>query len=268
MIIDFHTHLFPEAIAERVLKTLSDNLFRFTGEIHTPCTDGTVNGLRDSMRKNKVDISVVLPIATKPSQTTSINAFAENIMSKDIISFGSLHPMQEDWERVLESLAEKGFKGIKLHPQYQQVRVDAPEFVRVLKKAEELQLYTVLHAGEEFGMEPPSKCTPQMRRNILNDISGEYIIAAHLGGLGVWDEVEKLLVGTPYIFDTGAISNLINKDQYKRIIKNHGSKKIVFATDSPWENVADTLSAIDSLDLTDEDLEFIMYKNALRILNI
>ena len=268
MLIDFHTHIFPEAIASRVLETLSGNIFSITGNPQFPCTDGTVDGLRKSMAENNVDISVVLPIATKPSQTTSINIFAEKIMSDDVISFGSLHPLQEDWEYVLESLAEKGFKGIKLHPQYQQLRVDSPEVIRVLKKAEELKLYTTLHTGEDYGMPPPTNCTPQMLKNILNEVSGRYIIAAHLGSLGMWDDVEKYIVGTPYFLDTGAISGLIDKEQYRRIIKNHGVEKILFATDSPWEKVEDSLDAIEALGLTDEELDAIKYKNAKRILGI
>ena len=268
MLIDFHAHLFPQAIAERVLKTLSGNILACKGVEKIPCTDGTVDGLRKNMRAKGVDVSVVMPIATKISQTCSINSFAEEITSDDIISFGSLHPFQDDWEDVLTNLAEKGFKGIKLHPQYQQVQVDSNEMIRMLKKAEELKLYTTLHAGVDYGVPPPDMCTPLMLKHVLEEVSGKYLIAAHLGSMDMWDDVEKYLVGTDMYFDTAAISDIIDKDQYRRIIKNHGADKILFATDSPWEDVLETLAALNQLGLDEEELEKIKYKNALKILGI
>ena len=42
--------------------------------------------------------------STKPSQTESINAFAKQIQAQDILSFGSLHPDQDDYERILVDL--------------------------------------------------------------------------------------------------------------------------------------------------------------------
>ena len=190
MLIDFHTHIFPSAIAERVLKTLCENTLRYKGVEKIPCTDGTIDGLRENMRAKGVDISVVMPIATKVTQSVSINKFAEQITSDDVISFGSLHPFQDDWEEVLVSLAEKGFKGIKLHPQYQQVQVDSDEMIRVLKKAEMLKLYTTLHTGADHGVPPPDMCTPLMLKHVLEEVSGKYLIAAHLGSMDMWDDVE------------------------------------------------------------------------------
>ena len=268
MLIDFHTHIFPSAIAERVLKTLCENTLRYKGVEKTPCTDGTIDGLRKNMRAKGVDISVVMPIATKITQSGSINKFAEQITSDDVISFGSLHPFQNDWVEVLEILAEKGFKGIKLHPQYQQVQVDSDEMIRVLKKAEELKLYTTLHTGADHGVPPPDMCTPLMLKHVLEEVSGKYLVAAHLGSMDMWDDVEKYLVGTDMYFDTAAISNVISKEQYARIIKSHGADRILFASDSPWEDVDKTLVALNQLDLDEAELEKIKYKNALKILGI
>ena len=69
-------------------------------------------------------------------------------------------------------------------------------------------------------------------------------------------------------FDTAAISNVISKEQYARIVKSHGADKILFATDSPWEDVDKTLAALNQLGLDEEEVEKIKYKNALKILGI
>lgn len=55
MIIDFHTHIFPDEIAGKTLEKL-----RKMGGI-SPFTDGTLNGLKASMKAAGVDISLILP---------------------------------------------------------------------------------------------------------------------------------------------------------------------------------------------------------------
>ena len=83
----------------------------------------------------------------------------------------------------------------------------------------------------------------------------------------MWDDVERYLVGTPVLLDTAFISRFISKEQVERIIKNHGSEKILFGSDSPWESPVMTKEFIDSLSVSDEENENIFCKNALRILS-
>ena len=60
MIIDFHTHIFPDKIAAGVISQLSS-----AGGI-TPHTDGTLAGLKKSMKDGGIDASVVLPVPDGP----------------------------------------------------------------------------------------------------------------------------------------------------------------------------------------------------------
>lgn len=266
MLIDFHSHIFPDRIAAGALKSLSDSIVRYQGERYPHYTDGTLNGILKSMEDNGVDMSVILPIATKPTQTGTINAFAKGIRNEKVVSFGSLHPEQDDWETVLENLAEEGFRGIKLHPEYQSFFVDSKRSIEILKKAEKLGLYTVLHAGYDYGMPPPAHCQPDRLKNVLTEVSGKYIIAAHLGAFVNWDEVEKHLVGTPVNFDTAFISKFISPEQCKRIIRNHGADKILFGSDSPWQEPKTEHKFLLGLGLDKDEEDKIFYKNALKIL--
>ena len=268
MIIDFHTHIFPDKIAGKTLEVLKAGVLKYEKTVAQSHYDGTKSGLVSTMESNGVDISVALPIATKPSQTESINTFASAVSDEKIVSFASLHPQNEDTDKILQKIKESGFKGIKLHPEFQSVFVDSPEIIKILIKAEELELYTVFHAGCDIGLPPPVHSTPIRFKNALEYVSGKYIIAAHLGGWRMWDDVEKYLVGTPIIFDTAFIKDFISSEQAKRIIETHGSKKIIFGSDAPWENPKDTLSFLHSLNLDQSCLDDITYKNAQRILNI
>lgn len=269
MIIDFHTHIFPDKIAERTVEVLKDNVEKIQGFRHPAYTKATVEDLKRSMKENNIDYSVVLPIATAPKQTESINRFAAEINAKDnIFSFGSLHPVQENFEEILEGIKAAGLLGIKLHPEYQQFYIDSPEVIRILKKCEELGLYTVLHTGKDIGILPPVHCSPDRLVRVLDHVNGDKIIAGHLGGWLEWDDVEKYLVGTPIKLDTAFITDYISTEQLLRIIKNHGSEKILFATDSPWENQGTDAKYFMELELDKCDLDNILYKNAQKILDL
>lgn len=266
MLIDFHSHIFPDRIAQGALKSLSDSIVKYQGERYPHYTDGTLNGILKSMDDNGVDISVILPIATKPTQTENIISFAKSIQGERIASFASIHPEQEDWESVLESIAEDGFKGIKLHPEYQSFYVDSKRSIEILRKCEDLGLYVTLHTGFDYGMPPPAHCQPDRLKNVLDYVSGRFVIAAHLGAFTNWDEVEKHLVGTAINFDTAFISKFISPEQCKRIILDHGADKILFGSDSPWQEPKREYDFILSLGLSKEDEDKIFYKNALKIL--
>ena len=97
-------------------------------------------------------------------------------------------------------------------------------------------------------------------------MEGSHLIAAHFGGWAEWDDVEQYLVGTPIHFDTAFIRQFIDPAQCLRMIRAHGADKVVFGSDSPWEDPADTLAFLQSLGLTEQELALITHQNAQRLL--
>ena len=150
MRIDFHTHCFPDKIAEKAMGKLS---VASGGLI--PQTDGTAEGLRREMKKDGVDISVVMNIATNAHQQHSVNDFAASLVSDDLIPFGSVHPDAPDALEELERIRSLGLKGVKFHPEYQQFYVDDEKMFPIYKKISDLGLITLFHAGGDIGFPPP-----------------------------------------------------------------------------------------------------------------
>ena len=113
MVIDFHTHVYPDKIAERTINALLNS----APDVKI-FTKGTIDALIESMNKAGIDKSVVLPVATRKGQFDTINNFAYNINQKysQLVSFGGIHPDDENPEQKLRFLKSKGFKGIKIHP--------------------------------------------------------------------------------------------------------------------------------------------------------
>ena len=271
MLIDFHTHVFPDKIAERSIAVLVKGIQNIQGADYgtaetLTCRPATLDGLYCNMEENHVDHSVCLPIATKPEQTAHINAFAEQIRNDRVLSFGSLHPTDPNWERILYDLAERGFRGIKLHYQFQLCMIDSPESIRILKKAEEYGLLVVFHAGADIGLPPPIYATPERISHVLTEMAGSHLIAAHLGGWQQWEDVERYLVGTPILFDMAYIRQFLSAEQALRIMRNHGVEKVLFGSDSPWESPQDTLQYLQGIGLTEDELNLICYQNAQRLL--
>lgn len=266
MIIDFHTHIFPDKIAAGVISQLSSK-----GGI-TANTDGTLAGLKKSMRDGGIDASVVLPVVTNPKQFDSINTFAAEINGKDgVYSFGGIHPDNDNIEAKLDYIKSLGLKGVKIHPDYQKVFFDDERYVNIVSHCLKIGLYVTTHAGVDVGYPDPVHCTPQRIVNLLDKVgeSGKpRLILAHTGSFDMWDEVERLLVGRNVYFDLAFCLDKISADRLVRIIRNHGCDKILFATDSPWADQKQYKQLFEALPLTDSEKEQIRYKNAAEILSV
>ena len=94
------------------------------------------------------------------------------------------------------------------------------------------------------------------------------MVLAHFGGWSQWDEVYEYLAGENIWLDTAFIYDYISKEQFFKILEKHGSDKILFATDSPWSDMAKGIDWIQKLDLPQNVTEDILSGNAKRLLGI
>lgn len=263
MLIDFHTHCFPQTIAQKAIEKLS-----FVSGGLVPHTDGTVNGLKQAMAQGGADISVVLNIATNAHQQHSVNDFAAQINSEDgIVSFGSVFPRSEDVFSELERIKELGLKGVKLHPDYQGFKVDDQMMKPIYRKISELGLITVFHAGVDYGFAPPYCCMPQNLRRALDWFDAP-VVAAHWGGLGCYEQVVEHLCGENVYFDTSFGFSQMPKFFAQKILDTHGADKILFGTDTPWHTAKMELTLLNSLQISAEDMNKITHLNAKKLLGI
>ena len=264
MVIDFHTHAFPDAIAERAIA----GLVKSCGNLYTPCTDGTVGGLCANMEKFGVDLSVVQPVITKASQLKTLNEWAREQCSDKIISFGGIYPHTEDYKADIDFVCSLGLKGLKFHAEYQNFVLDAPEMLKIYDYAFEKGLIVLHHAGFDPAYPPPFKSSPKQFANIAKEMRGGVLVAAHLGGHDQWDDVEEYIVGSNIYLDTSMGFEYYPTEQFLRIVKNHGADKILFGSDAPWSRAGEEIEAIRALPLSDEDKEKILSGNARRLLGL
>ena len=263
MLIDFHTHAFPDKIAEKAIPKLS----HVSGGL-TPYTDGTVSGLKGSMEKNSVDISVVLNIATNAHQQRAVNDFAAAINdNKTVFAFGSVFPFSDDAFSELEYIKELGLAGVKLHPDYQGFNVDDIRLKPLYKKISELGLITVFHAGLDYGFPPPYGATPERMARAIEWFSTP-VVAAHWGGINCGEDVIKHLCGRDVYFDTSFGYAMMPKYYAEKIIELHTPDRMLFGTDTPWHTPDMEKKLLGTLGLSSEDMDKITHKNAQKLLKI
>ncbi|MGI6030953.1 MAG: amidohydrolase family protein [Eubacteriales bacterium] len=260
LLIDFHVHAFPDAIAHRTLEKLA-------GICHSPYhTEGTLQSTLDHLQEWGVDQGVLMPIATKPSQQHSINDWAARAQSDRLYCFGTIHPRSEDWKEELHRLKELGLRGVKFHPDYQDFRVLEDCMLPIYEEIRALGLPVLFHAGRDPLAPDSTRSLPCDTTQLVDTLPGLTIVLAHMGGLRLYDEVERYLVGKPVYFDTAVASLSCPLEQYKRIIRIHGADKILFGTDCPWSTVPAELDLLRQAELQPWEWEAITGGNARRLL--
>lgn len=260
--IDFHTHIFPDKIAAKTLEFLSARCKT------VPFTDGTSGGLMTSSKRSKMEISVALPVVTNPSQFASINRFASRFLEGEILSFGGIHPESGDYKVQLRELKSMGFKGIKLHPAYQETMFHDIRYKRIVSYASELGFIITVHAGYDPGYPDCIYCTPLMAAEVIDEVCPGKLILAHMGGYHCWDDVERFIVGKQVYLDTAVVFGAINDAQFVRISREHGVDKILFATDSPWSGQAESAAYLNRLPFSEDEKQKILDENARKLLTL
>ena len=272
MVVDFHVHCFPDALAPRAIPKLAA-----TGGID-PHLNGTASDLRRSMKEAGISLSVVQPVATRPQQVRRINEWAAATQAykratpdqadPGLIFFGALHPDLEDWREEIGRIKSDGLRGVKFHPDYQDFFVDEERMWPIYETLFQEGLVILFHAGVDIGLPPPVHCPPERLARVLHQFPEGRIVAAHMGGFRCWDGVARHLVGSEIYFDTSFSYAELGAAGMARLIQDHGADRVLFGTDSPWTSQQEELISIRSLRLLPAERDRILYRNAFALLGL
>lgn len=265
MIIDIHTHAFPDSIAQKAIEKLSAR----SGNLQA-YTDGTVEDLRQKMKSWGVDRFAILNIATNEKQQKNVNDFALSMVNDpDIIMFGSVYPHSQDFEQELDRVSKGGLKGIKLHCEYQDFFADDKKVFPLYEKIQSLGLPVIFHSGSDAGYLPPVRCMPHMLVNVHKNFKDLKIIAAHLGGYNETDEVIECMAGKSNIFiDVSLADSWFSREKAFSVIDKHGSDFLLFGSDCPWDNAQNNIQFIESLNIPSSKKLAILGENAKNLLDL
>lgn len=260
-IIDFHTHIYPDAIARKA----ADNVREFYDGIGNEAIDGKVQTLIERGDLAGITEFAILPVATKPERTRHINEFIihEAALQPRFYGFGTVHAAMDGLMDEVSFIQENNLYGIKIHPDYQTFAIDD---ARMYPVYEEIQgkLPIVFHMGDlRYEFSQPAKL-----RKVLKDFPGLLVVAAHFGGYQLHQEAVKELSDTDCFFDTSSSLMFMEPGLAESYIHHYGAERFLYGTDFPmWDPVVE-VERFMNLNLTDDEKEQIAWKTAAQLLRV
>ena len=260
-IIDIHTHAWPEAVAEKAIASLMSK-----GTL-TAFYDGTVPSLASYMVRSGVDVSVVQPVATKPSQVVGINDWAASLASDRIVPFGAIHPDMEDPAAEIARMSSLGLRGFKLHPEHQAFAPDEPRLASLYEAAVRHDMIVLFHAGHDE-LHDTLRGTPEAFAAVLDGFPGLRIVLAHLGGYRMWSRVAEVLVGRKVYLDTAYTLGHLPDADFADIVRAHGARRVLFGSDGPWTDAAAEIAWLRRMPFERREIDGILGGNAELLLGL
>ncbi|MFN2352659.1 MAG: amidohydrolase family protein [Kiritimatiellia bacterium] len=261
-IIDFHTHAFADALAPRAIAKLSQSAN--ARAYH----DGTLTGLLSSMDHAGIDCSLILSIATRPEQFEPILRWSEQIRSKRILPLASVHPDDPQALAHIRQVAEAGLPGIKLHPYYQNFRLDEGRMLPLYEVIQDCGLLLICHTGFDQAFPRDRRAEPKRIMRVLDQLPKLKFVATHLGAWCDWEEMRRHMLGRPIWMDLAFALEFMDATTSRALLMEHPAEYLLFGTDSPWADQTEAVGQLRRLGLARELEDMILGGNAARLLNI
>lgn len=259
-LIDIHTHIYPDAIAEKATESIRD-FYQLDG--------GGMNGSAEMLLNRGdeagIDKFVILPVGMKPNRVRHVNDFilAQAAEQSRFIGFGTIHAAMEQLTDEVEYIISKGLHGIKMHPDFQEFNIDDERLFPVYEMIQG-KLPVIFHMGD-----PRYDCShPARLRKILEQFPHLQVIAAHFGGYSMYETAYELLHDKDCIFDVSSSLMFMPEGIAEKYINAFGAERMAFGTDYPlWDPVIETARFMQ-LKLTPDQFDQIGHKTVEAFLNL
>ena len=258
--IDFHTHVYPDAIAPKA----ADSIREFYG-FGNEAINGTVEMLLQRGDMAGTSRFVILPVAMRPDRTRHINDFILQTIAEQprFFGFGTVHAGMDNLMDEVAYIQEKGLRGIKMHPDSQVFPIDDE---RLFPMYEHLQgkLPMILHMGDHrFDYSHPARL-----RRVLDLFPKLQVIAAHFGAYAIYEEAYDQLKDKDCFFDVSSSLMFMGEGVAENYINRYGAERFVYGSDYPMWDPVEEMARFLKLKLTDDQFEHIANKTAKQILGI
>lgn len=224
-------------------------------------------------RNARVRWTVVSPLAALLPRGEA-NAVAGNDeaavvveQSDDLLQWSVLHPLQQaTYQQTAERLPQAKCMGIKIHPEEHQYKI-AEHGKAIFEFAAKHNAIVLAHSGDPFSW--PENFVP-----FANEYPNVRLILAHLGNGGGAAGDPALQVraiqasrhGNVFVDTSSARSILPGLVEWA--VKEIGSDRILFGTDTPLYSTAMHRARIDSADIDEQQKKDILFRNAENLLGI
>ncbi len=230
--------------------------------------DATIASLLRSMDEAGIERSVVCCIATRPAQYDPIFRWCCAIRSERLIPFPSIHPADPAALAHLRQVKAEGFRGVKLHPFYQDFFATEDRMRPYYEEVCRHDLLLVMHTGFDIAFPRLRRADPATMARLHGLFPDLKVVTTHLGAWQQWDEVPAHLLGQPIFIELSLAPDDLPPQQLRDLLLGHAPDFVLFGTDSPWSDQQVTLARIRDLGLPSDRLTKLLYGNAARLLGI
>jgi len=219
-----------------------------------------------------------------PNQALAGDPAAIRAGNDGILALAAMHPEMMPIATVhpydgaaavaeLERVAGKGIKVLKLHPHTQKFDAADPRVLTLVKRAGELGVIVLFDNASIV----PDDCEKLF--NLALAAPKTTFIFAHLGGMNFrfWNILRAArtaegLFGDNIYFDISAVVAIFAdspvEDEFVWTIRNVGVDHVLLGSDYPQYSLAQNVSALDRLGLSDDEKAKIASGNARKLLRL
>jgi hypothetical protein len=279
MIIDFHTHIFPEEIREDREKYFPyEPAFRLLYSSPKSKLAGAKE-IVDSMDIEGVDKSVVFGFPWRSSDLSKRhNDYILEAIDRfpgRLAGFCCIDPFNKDAVPEVVRCLEAGLSGIGEIAFYQSGIDEASQekLKPLMEICEDKNLPVLIHTNEPVGHFYPGKTPNTLEQiyNLVRKFSNNKIVLAHWGGGMFFFNLLKKEVGE-YLknvyFDTAASPFLYYPQIYQIAIQIIGKNKILFGSDFPLLKPAKYFKEFEKAGLSKDEIKSICGNNAAGLLKL
>lgn len=259
-LIDFHTHIYPDAVAQKATQSVESFY-----DSEALCV-GTQKELERVNALSGVELSVILPVAVKPSGVVHINDYALSVQKDNprFYSFGTIHAAMENIEDEAIRIYANGLHGIKLHPDTQFFDIDDSRMFPVYDIIQG-KIPLIVHAGDPRY----SYSHPERLRRVMENFPSLVCIAAHFGGWSMVDEGIRNLADKENCYvDMSSSFKWNTEEKLNEAVFAYGEDRVLFGSDFPLGSPVVEKENLIKMKISDEAKEKIAYKNAEKLLGI
>lgn len=249
MIFANHAHVFPEEIRP----------------------NGTVQKLIELMDDCGIDKAVAFAPFSDRFHEGGFEGNPNDWLAKEIkgndriVGFGTVD-FEKNLRDEVDRIAELGFKGIKMHPPYQEFVIDGEEAFKVYERAEELGLFISFHAGMHWH---------RLRDNrviLFDEVAWNFpklkFSLEHIGGYHFFNEGLAVMCnnsrkGDDYVFAGwttirdryGKSAWSLTDEQLETVILQTGEDRSIFGLDFPYckaDDIKWDIERINRLNISEE----------------
>lgn len=279
MIIDCHTHIFPEEIRkDRETFCKRDQGFSSIYQESKSKMAG-VEDLIESMNRSGIEQSVICGFSWfDPNLLSLHNDYlmeSANHFSNRLIAFIGLSFSDPEWSwQELERRLKEGAKGVGEIAFYHRslTSEDIKRMKPVLKKMEEGKIPIMLHTNELIGHPYPGKGKTPLEiffEFVLSFPNLPVLLAHWGGGLPFYELMPEVSKAFHHVcYDTAASPYLYSNKIYRVVRDMVGIEKILFGSDYPLISPERYFKELEESGLSELDREKILGKNFLSFMGV